>query len=186
MNTLKELLSAYTATVKPLENGDGTGFVARYNELGLTARGIGETPALALADLEELCLDTLGGFDLGDLPSPESPKSWDDFSGRVTLRVPKMLHAKLTRHAELQGVSLNQWICQILESASTAVDAGWEFGISTQSSVKELYSDLRELRDLLDTWGTHASRSEASGNYVASQKKLSSTIDYREELKICA
>ena len=45
-------------------------------------------------------------------PSPATPQ--DDFSGRVTLRLPKSLHRTLARDAENDGVSLNQHLVTIL------------------------------------------------------------------------
>lgn len=39
---------------------------------------------------------------------PGRDNSADDFSGKVSLRLPKSLHAALTHEAESEGVSLNQ------------------------------------------------------------------------------
>lgn len=41
---------------------------------------------------------------------PNPIKREGDFSGRVTLRMPKTIHAKANRIAEQEGVSLNQFI----------------------------------------------------------------------------
>lgn len=45
---------------------------------------------------------------------PAPAASPDEFSGRVTLRVPKSLHARLDRCATLDHVSLNTWIVTAL------------------------------------------------------------------------
>ena len=45
-------------------------------------------------------------------PPPVSPR--DDFSGRVTLRLPKGLHRALAGAAEDEGVSLNQHLVAVL------------------------------------------------------------------------
>jgi len=42
------------------------------------------------------------------MPSPFAPE--DDYSGRVTLRIPKSLHRQLAEAADDDGVSLNQYI----------------------------------------------------------------------------
>lgn len=47
-----------------------------------------------------------------DMPLPISPA--DDFSGRVTLRLPKTLHRSLAQVSEHEGVSLNQHLVNIL------------------------------------------------------------------------
>lgn len=54
------------------------------------------------------------------MPEPESPT--DDFSGRVTLRLPKSLHRGLAVKAVEENVSLNQLLVSVL-SAFRGFDA---------------------------------------------------------------
>lgn len=56
---------------------------------------------------------------------PEPFESLEDFSGRVTLRLPKSLHASLAGHAEREEVSLNQLMVSIL-SAYRGFDLGMQ------------------------------------------------------------
>ena len=49
-----------------------------------------------------------------DIPQPKSAGS---HSGRLLLRMPRTLHAELTRVADREGVSLNQFITDSLASA---------------------------------------------------------------------
>jgi antitoxin HicB len=49
-----------------------------------------------------------------DIPEPKSATS---HSGRLLLRMPKTLHADLTRASEREGVSLNQFITDVLAGA---------------------------------------------------------------------
>lgn len=46
------------------------------------------------------------------MPSPYVPA--DDYSGRVTLRLPRTLHRAISEAAESDGVSLNQYIVGVL------------------------------------------------------------------------
>lgn len=46
------------------------------------------------------------------LPPPESEEP--EFSGRVTLRMSKSLHAVIHRRAASDGISLNQWIVEAI------------------------------------------------------------------------
>jgi predicted RNase H-like HicB family nuclease len=46
------------------------------------------------------------------MPAPQDIP--DDFSGRVTLRLPKTLHRGLSVAAECEGISLNQYLVNIL------------------------------------------------------------------------
>lgn len=128
MNDLMAVLKGYSVTIQPRLKEDGPGFVARYKELGLSVYGLGPTQAEALAELEEVALDVLDDLPVADLPNAIPKNPWADHSGRVTLRMPKVLHAKVEQQAEEQGVSLNQWICHILESGSTAIEGGRAFG----------------------------------------------------------
>lgn len=47
--------------------------------------------------------------------SPNKP-----FSGRMLLRVPPEVHARVSAAAQVAGISLNQWATQALEQASHA------------------------------------------------------------------
>jgi hypothetical protein len=49
-----------------------------------------------------------------DVPEPKSASS---HSGRLLLRMPRTLHADLTRASEREGVSLNQFITDVLAAA---------------------------------------------------------------------
>ncbi len=54
------------------------------------------------------------------LPDPYTPT--DDYSGRVTLRTSKSLHRTLAILSELEGVSLNQHLCNVLSYYSGVVN----------------------------------------------------------------
>lgn len=49
-----------------------------------------------------------------DIPCPVDESVFEEYSGRVTLRLPKTLHASLSRQAELEDVSLNQLLVTAL------------------------------------------------------------------------
>jgi hypothetical protein len=51
-------------------------------------------------------------------PIPE-PRAASAYSGRILVRLPQSLHAELTREAEEEGVSLNQFIQAALAGRST-------------------------------------------------------------------
>jgi len=62
---------------------------------------------------------------------PEPAPTLDDYSGRVTLRLPKSLHRALAEKAETEGISLNQMLVTILgayrgfDGAMTHAHADW-------------------------------------------------------------
>lgn len=79
----------------------------------------------------ELALDTVEASleilqDQGKAP-PTPSETPEDYSGRVTLRVPKNLHRRLALAAEDEGVSLNQYLVSLL-----ALHAGTNFSIPSK------------------------------------------------------
>jgi antitoxin HicB len=61
------------------------------------------------------------------IPSPEEYKLEDEFSGKLTLRIPKSLHKEITEQSEKEGCSINQLIMMYM---STGI--GNEFGKKKQ------------------------------------------------------
>ncbi|GMV35804.1 MAG: hypothetical protein AMXMBFR61_03120 [Fimbriimonadales bacterium] len=150
MKTLNELLNAYTIKVTPLPASDGGGFEAIYEELASTAAGYGETPAAAVDALRELAENGLSDEPLDSMPAPRTHAPWASYSGRVTLRLPKTLHARLDRLADEQGVSLNQLMVQALQSAADALTAGLDFGPVLPATSPSIIGEMREVRAAMD------------------------------------
>lgn len=96
------------------ELADG-GYVAITPELeGVSA--FGDTPAAALSELvvaRDLWLEELR---VSGHEAP-APLSLPRYSGQFRLRLPRSLHAWLAARAELEGVSLNTLIVQLLSEA---------------------------------------------------------------------
>lgn len=91
------------------------GYVATAPELeGVSA--FGETPEDALSELtvardlwlQEVCASG------GELPAPTH---FTHHSGQFRLRLPRSLHGWLAEHADLEGVSLNTLVVQLLSEA---------------------------------------------------------------------
>jgi len=68
-------------------------------------------PAVRLTPEEAAGLAEAEAMDDGTTVSLEEYKqSLDEFSGRLVLRIPRSLHRDLKRAAEIEGVSLNQYM----------------------------------------------------------------------------
>jgi antitoxin HicB len=104
----------------------GKPWTASVEELpGCTSRG--STSEEALSGIREAMTSwiTVALQEGREIPEPKSATS---HSGRLLLRMPRTLHADLTRASEREGVSLNQFITDALASA-----VGWR-GRTTEGS----------------------------------------------------
>jgi antitoxin HicB len=93
----------------------GKPWTASVEELpGCTSHG--KTSEEALAGIEAAMSKWIAvALEEGrDIPEPKSETS---HSGRLLLRMPRTLHADLTRASEREGVSLNQFITDVLAAA---------------------------------------------------------------------
>jgi antitoxin HicB len=93
----------------------GRPWTASVEELpGCTSRG--KTSEEALSGIEAAMASWIAtALEEGrDIPEPKSATS---HSGRLLLRMPRTLHADLTRASEREGVSLNQFITDVLAGA---------------------------------------------------------------------
>ncbi len=117
----------YTVTVRK-ENVDGdfcfVGRVAEFPNISSYEDTYEDARAMVVDSIKTL--HTIAIED-GTTTFPEPIPSLDDeFSGRVTLRLPKSLHAKVSRQAVMEDVSVNQYLVTAI-----ATYAGESDGLST-------------------------------------------------------
>ncbi|HYK52520.1 MAG TPA: type II toxin-antitoxin system HicB family antitoxin [Candidatus Eremiobacteraceae bacterium] len=92
-------------------NSDGTYFARIVEFPGCMTEG--DTKAEALANLKDAMRGWIEiGLEDGD-PIPP-PLGDPQFSGKFVVRVPRPVHRELSRRAELEGVSLNQFVLAAL------------------------------------------------------------------------
>lgn len=105
----------YKIEIVPIAEEEGGGYLARLPQFGtLGIVGDGDTIEEALADLAENKKDRFQQYIEEDIGIPEPEVESDDYSGRFVVRLPKFLHRELTRSAQKNGVSLNQYVCALL------------------------------------------------------------------------
>ena len=82
----------------------------------------GETRETAAAELQDAIAAWIEAHQAAGnpIPSPSKPTAATQQSGRVLLRLPKSLHAKLARDAEADGVSLNTHLVSLLSGSSSS------------------------------------------------------------------
>lgn len=106
----KYLSEPYSRVLVPDPSG---GYFAEVLELpGCFSEG--DTPEEAVKNLEEAMAGWVSAaLDAGQaIPAPAASRG---YSGHVALRMPKSLHREAVRRAELDGVSLNQYLVTAVE-----------------------------------------------------------------------
>lgn len=112
----------YTITVRKGLFDDEECFEARVAELPDVAEyadSFDEAYALAIDTIET----TAAIFEQQGKTMPLPIVPADDYSGRVTLRLPKSLHRALAKAASSEGVSLNQHLTNVLNYYSGYANA---------------------------------------------------------------
>lgn len=120
---MKINISDYKIEIQKLTIEDGGGYIALMPDLGCF--GDGETIEEAVADVIEVATDlvNIATTDGKEIPLPRYYKASDEYSGKLTLRIPKFLHKQLSDRAEEENCSLNQLILSYL-----SLGIGNEFG----------------------------------------------------------
>jgi len=157
--TLDEYLDLpYRIVLTPDEDDEGNvGYVAEVLELpGCLSQGA--TREQALHNIGDAMRGWLSVALEDGVPIPE-PRANKDFSGRFLVRLPQTLHADLARHAEYEGVSLNQFIATALAGFLAAeTDLMRSLRVLTEH-FDELQSLIRERLDELPERIDQAARS---------------------------
>ena len=77
--------------------------------------GLGETPEEAIAELRVALDLAIEVYEAEGWPLPEPHQN--QYSGKVLVRMPKSMHARLVQQAETEGVSLNTHVVTVLAEA---------------------------------------------------------------------
>ncbi len=141
-------ISAYKVKIEKLSDEDGGGYLATVPSLP-GCMSDGETREEAIKNVEDAIkawIET--ALELGrDIPMPESYRSEYDYSGKLTLRIPKSLHKALAEQSEEEGCSINQLIVTYV-----SMGLGKEYGkkdiyISLEAQVSSFENIMRKQWD---------------------------------------
>lgn len=110
MKSIEHYLSLnYPISIHKDDEGD---FIAEVQELsGCVADGA--TPNEAFENIREAMRSWIGSRLEAGLEVPE-PRTEQEFSGKVLLRMPRSLHRRLSQRARVENSSLNQYIVSLL------------------------------------------------------------------------
>lgn len=103
---------------------EDSGFIAVASDLpGCSA--FGETQQEALVELQDAIAAWIEAAEAAGnpIPEPSRPALETKYSGKMLLRMPRALHARLANAAKFEDVSLNQYIVFLLASATTTISA---------------------------------------------------------------
>lgn len=123
----------YRVVLSKLSEEEGGGYIALIPELD--CHGDGDTPEVAMNDAYEVAEEILKlAIEDGiSIPAPKEYRSEDDYSGKFTVRIPKILHKRLTEEAEADGCSLNTLVASYLS-----------YGLGKDSSSSQTYVQLQK------------------------------------------
>ncbi len=139
----------YQVNILALSEEDGGGYVAVVPDLpGCMADG--ETPAEALEAVQEsiaLWIE-VQSEDGEEIPEPKNYKTNPEYSGRIGLRIPRWMHARVAQAAQIEGCSMNQFIQDSVSYALGMLD-----GKNSKTSNAAVVSIERRRQPL--NWGQY-------------------------------
>jgi antitoxin HicB len=148
----KTLELPYQITLVRDDEDGKAGWVARVEEIpGCTTRA--RTPQETVSRVTRLLTSWIREAIEEGREVPE-PKAAESYSGRLLLRMPQSLHGELTRSAEREQVSLNQFITDVLAGA-----VGWRTpAVQARPVVRRLDEAALDESDGLDSEPPPAAR----------------------------
>lgn len=135
----------YTRRLQPDPSG---GYTATIHEFpGCIAEG--DTADEALANLEATALSWISAAEANNYPVAK-PVDYEGCSGKIALRISRRLHQLAAERAELEGVSLNQFIGNSLAYYLGQQD-GWakvtkEIENTVQSTLNAIYASMHYIK----------------------------------------
>ncbi|NLB43077.1 MAG: toxin-antitoxin system HicB family antitoxin [Clostridiales bacterium] len=107
------LMKEYPYKIEKLLIEDGGGYFITYLDLP-GCMSDGDTLEEAIRMGEDARISWIeNAIDIGkDIPEPNS--HMDNYKGRITVRVPKIMHKELIDEAKEEGISLNQYMIYLI------------------------------------------------------------------------
>ena len=144
----------YKVEISKVTEEDGGGYVAYIPELD--CYGDGETIEQAIADVYAVAEDLIeiAREDRKEIPIPQYYKDTEDYSGKLSIRLPKTLHKHVRERAKAERCSINQLIITYI-----AMGIGDAFGRNESLMNKQeenVQSKISYLSLINETWSNLA------------------------------
>ena len=108
----------YEVSLLRVPEDEGSGFIVWHQELGrASCNGFGKTVKEALDMLTEVKQSIFEDCLEESLPIPEPAGNDQEYSGKLLLRIPKMMHRAIAEVAKENETSINSAIVQLLTEA---------------------------------------------------------------------
>ena len=136
----------YKTEIVEVPEGEGGGVILFHPELGVSsANAWGENYEEARATLLEIkqgiferCLEER-------VPIPEpADETLQGYSGKLLLRMSKMMHQTIAGMAKENGISINACIVQLLTGALVREDMKAEIAVQVEAGIRKALANLSE------------------------------------------
>jgi len=189
----------YPIVLTPLKSEEGGGWFAEIKELpGCAADG--DTPEEAIESIEESKRLWIGTAlkEGRHIPLPESEEQ-AQYSGRLTLRMPKTLHRKVAELARREGISLNQFLLAAIAFETGLFESGTKRSMDIKITIsQETDCADQDLTEFFDLWSPRAfsaredllgvrtsGRKPVKTEYRADQAGIPDCETYRSLIGVC-
>lgn len=110
--------------------------------------GQGDTGDIAISELETNEVEWLNTAAECDIPIPEVPIIEEQkFSGKFTVRISPTVHKEASRQAEIQGISLNQYV----NDAIVAQNSNYKVSQCVKEVIQPLIDSVKHFVDPIKT-----------------------------------
>ena len=154
----------YRIEISRISEEDGGGYIAYIPELNCI--GDGSTVEEAIKDVYEVAEDiiAIAKEDGNAIPEPQLYKDLGDYSGKLSLRLPKTLHRLLAQRAKDEECSINQLILSYV-----SMGVGDAFGRDYSQWLRMQEADAEQIRSAYyfakKTWSQEESQVGSHRSY---------------------
>ncbi len=148
---LELLWQPWTIELRPYSDG---GYFARVVELpGCMTEG--DTREEVIEMIDEARAEWLSSAMEHEDPIPK-PRGSDEYSGKIFVRTSPQLHRKVAQEASKQGISMSQWVAEVLAETLGVKDAARNVAVDLMEALRTSVTEASKSR-------SHTRKTKAPG-----------------------